>query len=109
MAEFLVIVGRDTAPGFRLGGFNCMEVEEGEDISSLLEGIQKEGRYGLICIEERFLREVSGEIMRRIRKAGLPIIVPINIPKAWGEGEPEESPMVRLIRRAIGYHIKLKK
>jgi hypothetical protein len=47
--------------------------------------------------------------MRRIKKSGLPVIVPVNIPEAWGEGGPEEAPFARLIRRAIGYHIKLKK
>jgi vacuolar-type H+-ATPase subunit F/Vma7 len=109
VAEFLIIAGPDAAPGFRLGGFDCIEVEEGEDISSIIEGIEKEGRYGLVCIEERFLRGVSGDIMRSIKKRGLPVIVPISIPGAWTEGEPEESPIARLIRRAIGYHIKLKK
>jgi vacuolar-type H+-ATPase subunit F/Vma7 len=107
--ELLVIVGHEAAPGFRLGGFDCIEAEEDENFSSLLENISKEGKYGLVCIEEGFLDSVSRDVMRWINKKGSPVIVPINIPKAWGEGEPEESPMVRLIRRAIGYHIKLKK
>lgn len=105
----VVIVGKDAAPGFRLGGFDCIELEGGEDVSSLLEGIQKEERYGLVCIEERFLEGVSRDIMRRINKRGLPVIVPINIPEAWGERGLDEAPFARLIRRAIGYHIKLKK
>jgi vacuolar-type H+-ATPase subunit F/Vma7 len=109
VAELVVIVGKDVSPGFRLGGFDCIELEEGEDVSSLIEGIHKEGRYGLVCIEERFLEDVSRDIMRRIKKSGLPVIVPVNIPEAWGEGGPEEAPFARLIRRAIGYHIKLKK
>jgi vacuolar-type H+-ATPase subunit F/Vma7 len=109
MAELIVITGSEAAVGYRLGGFDCVEVKDEEDISLLLETIVREGRYGLVCIEERFLEYASSDLMRRVMKKGLPVIIPVNMPRSWSEGGPEESPIAGLIRRAIGYQIKMKK
>lgn len=109
MAGFLVITGEGASLGFRTAGIECRELAEAADISSVLLNLQAEGRYGLIAVEERFLNRVSEGAMKRLKKKGLPIIVPINIPQKWGEVEYGESPVVRLIRRAIGYQIKIKR
>ncbi len=114
MAGFVVIATDDVAAGFRLGGFDCVEISKGApdaalEVGSLLEDIEKEGRYGIVCIDESLLKLVPEGITERYRKSGLPVIVPISVPDEWGEAEPEESPIARLIRRAIGYHIKLRK
>lgn len=109
MAGFLVITGVGGSLGFRCAGIECIEIAEGEDISGLLVSLQNEGRYGLIAIEEGLFNRVSGNVMRRIRKKGLPIMLPVNIPHRWGEVDLGESPAVRLIRRAIGYQIRLRR
>lgn len=109
MAEFLIITEPGASLGFRCAGIECREVEEAEDVSGLLFKIQSEGRFGLVAVDENLLKRVSEHVMRRIHKKGLPIIIPVNIPRKWGEVEFGESPVVRLIRRAIGYQIKIKK
>lgn len=109
MADFLVITGLGRALGFKCAGLDCIEADTDADISSLLLSLQNEGRYGLVAIEETLLNKAPEATLRRIRKKGLPILIPINIPQKWGEVEFGESPVVRLIRRAIGYQIKLKR
>ena len=109
MGELLVITRPDRSLGFRLAGFDCKEVAPREDISTILATIQQEGTYSLVCIEERLLEDVSREVMRRIKKRGLPVIIPLDIPDSWEEKEVLESPITRLIRRAIGYQIKIKR
>lgn len=109
MAELLIITGEGASIGFRCAGLDTKELGEGEDISSVIAALQNERRYGLIAVEEKLLEQVSENVMKRIRRKGLPIVIPINIPHSWGEVEFGESPVVRLIRRAIGYQIKLKK
>lgn len=109
MSEFLVITGPGASLGFKCAGVETLEVEETADISALLLGIQSGGKYGLVAMEEGLLEKVSELTMKRLHKKGLPIIVPINIPRQWGEAEAGESPVVRLIRRAIGYQIKIKR
>lgn len=109
MADFLIITGPLTSLGFRCAGVECIEAGGEADIGALLFKLQAEGRYGLVAVEEKILKRVSEPEMRRIHKRGLPIIIPINIPEKWGEVEFGESPVVRLIRRAIGYQIKIRK
>lgn len=109
MAEFLIITGPGASLGFRCAGVECFEAGGDVDLPSFLLKLQAEGRYGLVAVEEKMLKKVSEHEMRRINKRGLPIIIPINIPEKWGEVEFGESPVVRLIRRAIGYQIKIKK
>jgi len=109
MAEFLIITGPGASLGFRCAGVECFEAGPEVDLPSFLLKLQAEGRYGLVAVEEKMLKKVPDHEMRRIQKRGLPIIIPINIPESWGEVEFGESPVVRLIRRAIGYQIKIKK
>jgi vacuolar-type H+-ATPase subunit F/Vma7 len=109
MAGFLIITEEGASLGFRCAGIECLEVNGLADIPALLFKLQAGGRYGLVVVDEKILERVPEHEMRRIHKKGLPIIMPINIPRQWGEAEFGESPVVRLIRRAIGYQIKIKK
>lgn len=109
MAELLVITGPGASVGFRCAGIDTLEVEEDSDVSGTLLDIQSGGRYGLVAIEERLLQKVPELAAKRLRKRGLPIIIPISLPLKWGEAGAAESPVVRLIRRAIGYQIKIKR
>ena len=109
MPELIVITAPGDSAGFRCAGLDCREAAPGEDISSMLIAIQAEGKYGLVVIEDMLYRKVSDTALKRLRKKALPIILPVNVPKKWGVVEGEESPVVRLIRRAIGYQIKIKR
>ncbi|OGP13309.1 MAG: hypothetical protein A2052_03450 [Deltaproteobacteria bacterium GWA2_54_12] len=109
MSDFLVITGQGASLGFQTAGLETLEVDSKTDISGLLLGLQSGAKYGLIAIEEHLLEKVSTNAMKRLRKKGLPVIIPINLPMKWGEAEAGESPVLRLIRRAIGYQIKLKR
>lgn len=109
MAGFLVITGPGASLGFRCAGLDTMEAGEGEDLPTRLAALSDEGKYGLIAVEDRLMTGVPEAVTRRIKKKGVPILVPINIPERWGEVEYGESPVVRLIRKAIGYQIKIKK
>jgi len=109
MAGFLVITAPGASLGFRCAGLDTVEIGPHEDISALLLRLQEEGSYGLIAVEDRLMLAASNLVLKRILKKGVPIIVPINIPEKWGEVDYGESPVVRLIRKAIGYQIKIKK
>lgn len=107
--KLLIITYPGTSLGFNLAGIEVKEVKENEDVTAILNDIIKTGDYGLIAIEEGLLLKVDEGILKRIRKTGIPVIVPINTPKSWhGEAETE-SYITRLIRRAIGYQVKIKR
>lgn len=109
MAAVLVIVGRESAVGFRLGGFECKEVGEQDDMTAVIEAVVAEHKYGFICMEERYFKRVSEGVLRRINRKAVPVIMPIEIPLSWEVGAPEEPHIARLIRRAVGYRIKIRR
>lgn len=107
--KLLIITYPDTSLGFNLAGIEVKEVKEDEDVTLILSGIIKTGGYGLLAIEEGLLSKVDEGILKRIRKTGIPVIVPIDTPKSW-HGEAETEPYIaRFIRRAIGYQVKIKR
>lgn len=109
MSKFLVITYPDISTGFSLAGVEVKEAEVDEDITLFLHNIIENKEYGLIAVEEKLLKKVPEEDLKRIRKTGVPVIVPIDTPRSW-HGEVEmESYLVRLIRRAIGYQVKIKR
>lgn len=109
MSKLIVITYPDTSLGFSLAGVEVKEVEEGGDITAVLNDIIKTGEYGLLVVEEKFLAKVDEGVLKRIRKAGIPVIVPIDTPRSWQTETEMESYIARLIRGAIGYQVKIKR
>lgn len=109
MSKLLVITYPDTSLGFKLAGVEVKEFEEGGDITAVLNDIIKTGEYGLLVVEEKFLIKADEGILKRIRKTGIPVIVPIDTPTSWQTKAEMESYVARLIRRAIGYQVKIKR
>lgn len=105
----MVITEPGGALGFRCAGVETMEVSAEGDVTTLVLGLAEGGRYGIIVVEESLASGIPEGVMRRIARAGLPIIVPVRLPRRWQEPEAGESPVARLIRKAIGYQIKIKR
>jgi vacuolar-type H+-ATPase subunit F/Vma7 len=109
MTEFLIAGGRRALGGFRVAGFTCLELTDKENVDSAVESLMAEGRYGLVFVERERFDAISDRVMRRARKRGLPVILPIDVPTGWGAAGTSESHLARLIRRAVGYQIKIKR
>lgn len=109
MAGFVVITGLGGSLGFRCAGVECVEAQGAQDVTRILQERQASGNCGLAAVDGSLLDTVPEAVIKRLRKKGLPIIIPIAIPASWTETGPEESAAVRLIRKAIGYQIKIKR
>lgn len=109
MSKLLIITYHDTSLGFNLAGAEVKEINEKDDVTVVLNNILKDGSYGLLAIEEGLLSKVEEGVLKRMKKSGIPLIVPINTPKSWHGGAAAESYISKLIRRAIGYQVKIKR
>lgn len=92
--------------GFRLAGVPVEEMGEAagaERIAALLE----EPGLGILAIDEDLLRQVPPTTLERASRDGVPIVLPFTLPIRWEEGGGGEAYVAALIRRAIGYHIKI--
>jgi vacuolar-type H+-ATPase subunit F/Vma7 len=104
MKKIIFITTRDAEYGFSLAGITHLAVEPAET-GEVLDRVMAEPDNGLVIIDERLVR---GEVEERLREreqawAGILLVLP----------SPEKLPpeaedyAARLIRRAIGYHVRL--
>jgi len=94
----------DAAPGFRLAGFE-QYVCTGDELESLVLQFVDRVEYGLFVIDERLVSE-NIDIRLRELERGLDLVFVIMPPPLEREARREDY-AVRLLRRAIGYHIRL--
>ena len=95
---------KDAQYGFSLAGFE-QQVCASEELETLLEQFTQKPEYGLFVIDERLVTESIDKRLREMER-GLDLVFIIMPPPAKMEAKREDY-AVRLLRKAIGYHIKL--
>ena len=104
MKNIVTITPRDAAHGFALAGVKQL-VRTSQELDATLLELMGNPATGVIIIDERL---VAGPTQPRIedmerRWPGLVVVLP-----APGKPQrPEEDYVLRLIRRAIGYQVRL--
>jgi V/A-type H+-transporting ATPase subunit F len=101
-----VAVRPGDALGFRLAGVAVEEVPTGGEPSAFRK-LLSDPRAGVLAVEEELLRAAPERLLRRARERGLPVILPFALPRRIGEEGRGRAYVAALIRRAIGYGVKL--
>jgi V/A-type H+-transporting ATPase subunit F len=104
MKKIAFITPPDAEYGFRLGGIT-QHVVDPPQVEEALNQAMAEPDSGLLIVDERLLEGISEEYLRDIEHAwpGILLILPSPVrPPA-----EVEDYAARLIRRAIGYHVRL--
>jgi len=94
------------ALGFRLAGAAVEEVLPGEETRALLELLERPG-LAVVAVEEELLRLAGEAVRRRQRDARLPVVIPFALPRRWAEEGRGRELVAAVVRRAVGYHVKL--
>jgi len=105
MKKVAFITPPDAGYGFQLGGISQYAIEE-PDIEETLKQALAEPDNGLVIVDERLIKGMSEERLRELEQGwrGILLVMPSPV-----KPPPEvEDYAARLIRRAIGYHVKLK-
>lgn len=105
MRKVVFITPPDAKYGFSLAGIRHLAVEAGDALKTL-QAVLAEPETGLIVMDERLIGAVGEERMREIEQAwnGVFLVLPSPVKQP-----PEiEDYAARLIRRAIGYHVRLR-
>ena len=77
------------------------------DAGDRLAAAAADASVGIILVEQRLLDAVPPAVRRAVDRRPLPIIVPIPAPN-WTHGPSDaEGYIVELLRRAIGYRVRL--
>jgi len=105
MNRIAVVTPPDAEHGFALTGIS-QHVAAAGDAEIILRKVMQEKDTVLIIIDERLMRELGEERMRELERTWYGVLLALPSPE---KAAPEaEDYAARLIRRAIGYHVRLK-
>ena len=109
MSDYRVsFIGRpEVAPAFALAGFHPVEVVDAEDAGRRLFALLGDPRVGLVLIEAPLYEGLAPDLQRRLSARPVPLVVPVPAP-SWVERAAADRVIVELLRRAIGYQVRLR-
>lgn len=105
MNNVVFITTHDSLPGFVLAGINQHAVNENE-LEVILGRMVTDSANGLLVIDERLTAGLGEERLRGIERTwrGVMVVLPSPVPPP----ADVEDYAARLIRRAIGYHVRIR-
>lgn len=101
-----VVVRPGDALGFRLAGVPVEPIAPGEE-AAVFRRLLSDPQVGVVAVEEELLGAAPPRLLARARQRGLPVVLPFALPRRLGEEGPGRAYVAALIRRAVGYGVKL--
>jgi V/A-type H+-transporting ATPase subunit F len=103
--ELAVLARRGHGLSARLAGVRVVEAAPGQEAAAFHELVREE-RLGVLAVDQELLDLVPPEDRLR-RDRPLPVVIPFAVPRRWSEAGRGRDYVAALIRRAVGYHVKL--
>lgn len=97
------------ADGFRLGGVDVNVADSPESARRVLSELLDDDRSGIIALDARFEEAIDAGIERRIESVFRPMVVTLPILDQLDHDSGTADRLSRLIRRAVGFDVSLKK
>jgi V/A-type H+-transporting ATPase subunit F len=104
MKAIVFLTPPDARYGFSLTGVRQKEVEPPAAETELRRALQEDGT-GVVVLDERLFREISETRMRDVERRWPGRVIVLPAPREAAAGE--EDYLLRMVRRAIGYQVKL--
>ncbi|MGD2080848.1 MAG: V-type ATP synthase subunit F [Nitrospirota bacterium] len=104
MTRALFITPLDSEFGFSLAGVSQRTVSAGEAADALSRA-RGEAGVGVIALDERLLEEIPEELVKELERKWEGVLVVLPAPEL--PGTRVEDYALELIRRTIGYHLRL--
>lgn len=96
-----------SALGFALAGVPVVEADPAKTLDVQVDELALEPQLAVLLIEADLEARLSEETKKRFSRRPLPMLVPF--PSAsWADGRAIDDYVVELLRRAIGYRVRLK-
>ncbi|MCL5023379.1 MAG: ATPase [Nitrospirae bacterium] len=105
MKKIVFITGPDAECGFRLTGVAEYTIGK-EELEDVLKSVIGKPESGLVVVDDRLIQGMSESRLRELERRWFGILLILPAPERPGV-EVEDYAM-RLIKRAIGYHVRLK-
>jgi len=107
--KLIVLTDQDTADGFGLAGVNVVVADGPDDARRRLSALIDDDESGIVAVNEAFLAEVDERTQQKINQSYRPIVISLPIREQLATEEDHRAYLSRLIRRAIGFDITLRR
>ena len=109
MYKLIVLTDSDTGDGFRLAGVDVITVESPEEARKRLNELIDDDSSGIVAVNEAFMAEIDERTQQKINSTYRPIVITLPIREKLHTDEDHRAYLSRLIRRAIGFDITLRR
>lgn len=109
MYKVVVLTDTDTADGFRLSGVDVEIADSGEMARKILNSLLDDESSGIIAVNEKMMAAIDERTQKKIDSIYRPIVISLPIKEQLQMGEDHRAYLSRLIRRAIGFDITLRR
>ncbi len=109
MYKVVVLTDPDTADGFRLAGVDVVAAEGVEEARRALNRLIDDDTSGILAVNEAFMAGIDERTQQKINATYRPIVVSLPIREKLRSEEDHRAYLARLIRRAIGFDITLRR
>ncbi len=107
MYKLTAIVPHGEGTGFELAGVRVREVSHHDDIAGVLDAEMNDDNNGIILMDEALLEALPPRIRKRADNSTIPLIVGVPIIRQWEYLHDRSEVIEGIIRRAVGYRIKI--
>ena len=104
--QLVVISSPGLSAGFALAGVPVFEATDGTDAARQIAHLVDAMNAGVILIDEPLYEDLPDEARRDLRRSALPVVIPVPGPD-WTTETTAHEYIVEILRRAIGYRVKL--
>jgi vacuolar-type H+-ATPase subunit F/Vma7 len=96
-----------TAAGFGLAGLVAETAEDALTVDASVRGLLQRHELGVVLLEEPLYTALAPDVRAMVDRVAQPVVVPFPGP-AWRAAPSAEEQVVELLRRAIGYRVRLR-
>ncbi len=101
-----IVCRPELAVGFALAGLPTEEVESAEEGARRIQVLVDDEAIGVLLAERAFVDALPDSARAELWRRPRPIVVPFDRP-GWTEAEAAEDVIVEILRRAVGYRVRL--
>ncbi len=109
MYKLIVLTDPENADGFRLAGVDVEVAATPEDARHRLAALVDDDNSGIIAVNESMMGAIDERLQKKIDSIYRPIVISLPLRETLHSEEDHRAYLSRLIRRAIGFDITLRR
>jgi vacuolar-type H+-ATPase subunit F/Vma7 len=107
--KLIVLTDSENADGFRLAGVDVEVATNHDEARRRLNALVDDDNSGIIAVNESMMSSIDERLQKKIDSIYRPIVISLPLREMLHTEEDHRAYLSRLIRRAIGFDITLRR